>query len=320
MIGSPDDYGSYGFAEYLQIYDKRYVAGANETVKIIYRTLSFESNLSVYTPSGDKSVYSTRVNGSGVHDVDLNPDSEIGIWRVIMDNTTGCYPEWDSNCNHWLNTSFNVVSEEFNWIEFGQNVFYTDEPFTILLKHTHDIAIIFYKYSDAKQSWIKQGTTWRMESHEHSEELIEPLEIKPSIATPSIGTWKVELHRTNWYNIEKHLASDECTVVVRPITYDDATYDGEVLPKLGLIMGAIVGMIVTMFCLLSPLLIAKGLKVKTGIPPMAYSMSGGIGVVVCVIFGWFPIWVLIFILLIAIIMIAIQYVLKTSGNSGGNGD
>jgi hypothetical protein len=309
LLGSDDDYGSYGFGEYLMIYEKKYVAAANETINIIYRTLSDESNLSIYTPSGEKSVYSTVVNDSGIYEIHLSPNVEIGVWRVIMDNTTGCYPEWlaPDDCNHWLNTSFDVISEEYNWVEFGQNVFYTDEIFTVLLKHTHDIALVFYKYDNVKSQWVKQGTTWRMDMDEHPEELIEPLQIPPNMAKPSVGDWKVELWRTNWYNIVKLLAVDECIVEVAPID-DIEVGQTDVLPKLDIVLGAIVGLIVTMFCLLSPLLIAKGLRVKSGIPPEAYSMSGGVGIVVCVLLGWFPIWVLVFILIIAIIMIAIKWI------------
>ena len=92
--------------------------------------------------------------------------------------------------------------------------------------------------------------------------------------------------------------------------------DGQILPNLGVTMGAIVGLIVTMFCTLSPLLVTKGLKSKHSVPPIVYAFTCCLGISVSVLLGFFPFWIIPFIVIIGVIILMIQYIINGGGSKG----
>jgi len=294
------NYSDLGYdIEYLYIPDYRYIAGF-DNVTIYYNTFKTDSKLYIYSPKGSTTFYSTSLDKAyGKYEFKTDIWMDIGIWTVRLEAL-----------NDTLNESFNIIAQEHNWIEFSKNVFYTDEYFKVIVKHNLRVILVFKKWDESLDIYIPQGEDTLIEAHVD----IDTVKVIKNVPLTE-GSWKVEMWEVNDRVRERKLAEWECSVITRPPVYDFE--QPSVLPKLDMVMGAIVGMIVTLFCLLAPLMVAKGLHVKTGIPPMVYSMSGSIGVIVCVLFGWFPIWALIFVLLVAIIMIAMQYIIKQKGSSDG---
>ena len=89
----------------------------------------------------------------------------------------------------------------------------------------------------------------------------------------------------------------------------------DVLPKIGDQLGYIVGLIITMFCMLAPLLIAHGLHANVSIPALAYALCGGVGVAVSTGLGFFPFWILAFIVIIGILIVVVKYVFNSGSGS-----
>ena len=116
------------------------------------------------------------------------------------------------------------------------------------------------------------------------------------------------------------------TWTVLATTYFNVSEAGEtsssdgigIFPKLDILMGAIVGLVLVCFLTLAPLIFLKGLKSRHAVPPIVYVLMSLIGIVIATIFGWFPNWVIMFIVIMSIIMLAIQYVLKSGGNASGD--
>jgi len=94
---------------------------------------------------------------------------------------------------------------------------------------------------------------------------------------------------------------------------DNDLSGGGIIPTLPAFLGYIVGFILTMFCLLAPLIVMKGLNAKQNPPPLLYAISGSFGVGISVMFTWFPFWIIPFILFIGIIFILITWVQKKGG-------
>ena len=97
---------------------------------------------------------------------------------------------------------------------------------------------------------------------------------------------------------------------------DDIADTEGILPDLGVTMGAIVGLIVTMFCTLSPLVVTKGLKTKHSVPSIVYAFTCCLGISVSVLLGFFPFWIIPFIVIIGIIILMIQYIINGGGSKG----
>lgn len=82
----------------------------------------------------------------------------------------------------------------------------------------------------------------------------------------------------------------------------------------GSALGSIVGMIITIFSLLIPFMVARGMNI-TGIPMFVYAITGGMGIAISSILGLFPPWLPFFIIALGIIIAVIVYIY--SGGSGG---
>lgn len=79
-------------------------------------------------------------------------------------------------------------------------------------------------------------------------------------------------------------------------------------------LGSIVGMIITIFSLLIPFMVARGMNIN-GIPMFVYAITGGMGIAISSILGLFPPWLPFFIIALGIIIAVIVYIY--SGGSGG---
>jgi hypothetical protein len=106
--------------------------------------------------------------------------------------------------------------------------------------------------------------------------------------------------------------TDENGTHVPPDEWDGGGGAGvELFPTLNDTLGGIVGLIVTMFLTLSPLIVAGAFNNQMGsniqIPPLVYGITGALGVTISTIFGWFPSWSIFFIIGVGILIIAIVY-------------
>lgn len=90
----------------------------------------------------------------------------------------------------------------------------------------------------------------------------------------------------------------------------------ELFPPLGVALGGIIGLIVCGFLTLSPLIILHGLKSHQTIPPVTYALMCSLGIVVSVLLGFFPFWVVPFICIVALVFIGTKYLIN-SNTSGG---
>lgn len=292
------DFDLSGYAgynvEYLEMFEYRFIAGdPNRNVTIKYRALK-NGTLVIQTPRGENSSYSTAVNTSGrMHSFHLPSNAPIGEWNVTL----------FANSTHY--TSFNVVSEENNYVEFGKNVYYDNEQFNLLIKHTYYVGILF------KWNGVAQGETWRLADTQYTYE--RNLPVPKTIANPKgkIGTWTVELWRLNFENKQYILASHVCTVEIYVAPLD--TEGGFQFPNLGVVMGSFVGMIVTLFTMFLPLILLKGLHLKQVLPPVTYVLSGSIGLSVSILAGFFPFWVAPFVLIGGVIVLVFKYFLDKRG-------
>ena len=101
----------------------------------------------------------------------------------------------------------------------------------------------------------------------------------------------------------------------------DVDVDTGILPDVDDSIGYILGLIITISVLLSPLIIAGMINSKQGksiqIPSLAYAFSGGTGIAVSTALGFFPIWIPAFIIIVGILVGLMIYL---RSNSGGGGD
>jgi hypothetical protein len=90
---------------------------------------------------------------------------------------------------------------------------------------------------------------------------------------------------------------------------------GGIIPTLAQPLGSIVGMIITIFCLLTPFIISGALHLQNGIHPVIYAMTGGLGLAISTIIGLFPIWIPLFVIVCGIIVIVIFYLRGATASS-----
>lgn len=91
---------------------------------------------------------------------------------------------------------------------------------------------------------------------------------------------------------------------------------GGVLPVLDQPLGSVVGLIITIFCLLIPFILGGALHIK-GIPNIVYAMTGGLGLAVSTVMGLFPSWLPFFIIAIGVIILVFTYLYNNRSTSEG---
>jgi len=98
----------------------------------------------------------------------------------------------------------------------------------------------------------------------------------------------------------------------------DEVEEYPILPELDSRIGIVVGFIITIFCTLSPMIVAglinSNARTSINVPPTAYAITGALGVVVSVGLGFFPSWIIFFIVAVGIIISVFMYL---NGNRGG---
>ncbi|MCJ7572343.1 MAG: hypothetical protein MUO82_10805 [Candidatus Thermoplasmatota archaeon] len=279
-LGGNGTYGSYGYGlPYLYIPNYRVIAGF-DTIQIYYRTYKNNSILKIISPRNETTYFSTTVSNQSdnVLNIPIPNYMQIGNWNV----TFHC-GDIDGN-NETLYTSFNVVNEEGNWVEFTKHIFTTNEMFSIYIKHTYRVSITFYKNNIAQGEslifdvGISTGINYNI-----------PLDI----IMPSIGNWRVEMWRINDRNIVKLLAEHECTVIyATPIKGD-----GGIEISLPLIINGfipsdwqfVLGLIIIIFCFVIIAVIGKKLDVNN-MPSLVYLISGIAGFIIDIKLELFDFW------------------------------
>ena len=297
-------------AEYLEVMgDPYYIAGQiGRNVTLRFKTLVDEANLTVVMPNGGTSMFSRLVNKSDyIHSFWLPPGAPIGEWTVTL------YAQ-GTHVNY-----FHVISEEGNYIEFGQNVFYDEQYFSIILKHSHYVGITFFK------DGVAQGETWRLEPNEHAKELT-PILVPSQYARASLGNWRVEMWRLNEENIVKLLSADNCTVVSRPQTpYTPETGElGNLIqnafpdPTMRGIIGLAICLVITFMPFLTSLKM-KQKHITINVPTILYAICFEVGVIVSFVTGFFGVEILFFLTVMLVGVVVSMYLFgKKSASSGSD--
>jgi hypothetical protein len=246
-LGTNGTYGSYGYGvPYLYIPSYRGIAGY-DTIYIYYRTYKNDSILNVTSPRQEQTFFSTTVSNQSdnVLAIPLEPYMQIGVWNVTL--TGGDI----SGNTIVLSSSFNIVNEEGNWVEFTKNVYNTNEVFSLFIKHTYRISLTFYKDD------IAQGESLIYEIGENDNTIVN---IEKSLIALMAGNWRVEMYRINDRNIVELLAEDICMVeyakaIDEPLNID---FIGVIPAPIKLLIGIIIPVI---FALI-PLLVTASLSRK----------------------------------------------------------
>lgn len=98
------------------------------------------------------------------------------------------------------------------------------------------------------------------------------------------------------------------------IVEEAGTNDGDnIFPVIGGMLGYFIGAIISICLMVIPIALHE--KTNTDIPTFVYVIFGIIGVVISVLLGFFPTWVLAFIVIVCAILLAIKYI---SSNGGGS--
>jgi len=297
---SGQNYSGYN-VEYMQISKDRYIAGYSHA-EIAYKSLGNNATFTITTPKGETSRYSTVLPaGEGVYRFFISQDSPIGRYNVTFKG------------QETFESYFYVVYDENNYVEFGKHSYYEDEAFDVYLKFDTRMGLIFKK-ENSLGNYVPQGQTIFFEKGLE----IGYKNIPRNIITPSEGNWRVEMWEVNNRVPIRLKATHDCIVIPRPATEPILEpVESDLLPPIDGVLGAIVGLIITLFCTLSPFILIKGLKAKQNPPAITYAIAGGTGIVVSVILGFFPFFVLPFILIAGIIILLMQYVVNNKGGNGG---
>lgn len=270
--GSFGDFG-YGI-EFLSIEPARAVAGY-DVVFISYRSLDSTGEINVLDARGQTTSYGALVGEKrGVLNITLPNHAAIGEWNITL-----------TTANNTLYSSFQVIAEENNYVEFYSNVFLEGEQFRLKLKHSKKVELVFYKDGQAI------GTDWYLDIGTLASG-IYPVPLTTVTLTP--GSWKVEMWEVNNFVKIRKMAEDTCIVIERPIGsiteggYDDifsmltigaASFAGE---GFGLAFMAIIFILVTIVALAN--LKLKNDTIFFGAIIMALFMA---------FIGWLPIWIVV---------------------------
>jgi hypothetical protein len=98
---------------------------------------------------------------------------------------------------------------------------------------------------------------------------------------------------------------------VKTLNVNDNTSGGgggiNIFPTVSQPLGSIIGLIVTIFCLLSPFMVSGALHLQNAIHPVIYAFTGGLGLSISTIIGWFPVWIPFFVIACGIIILVVYY-------------
>lgn len=288
--------------EYLDPERKMIVVGLHP-LEFAYSTLKAgTTDIVIRNPDGDTTRYSTQISSParGIYSHMLASNVPIGIWNVTMYGNETFYFE------------FTVVADEHNYIDFVKLEYGVGDQFQVYVVHNTNSIIKFYKWDEIKKLYVGKGAKTYLD-------VTIPnglITIEHDVVAPESGDWRVELWECdNRIEIRK-LASYDCTVTVTASSVVIPT-GGSILPSIDPTIGFIVGLIITLFCLLIPFIISKALNTASNPPALVFAFTGGLGISVSVILGFFPAWVIPFIAVIGVVIVMVLYFMNKRG--GGEG-
>jgi hypothetical protein len=296
---------TYGWhVEYLDPERKMIVAGLHP-LEFVYSTQKTgTTKFVIKNPDGDTTRYSTEINSParGTYSHAFPSNVPIGEWTVTM------------YANETFSFNFSVVADENNYIDFVKLEYSEGDQFQVFVVHNVKCLLKFYKYDTSTKSFIGRGEKTFIEK-DIPNGLVT---IEHGIVEPSSGTWKVEMWECdNRIEIRK-LAEYTCTVVVSPVESPIIPPTSTIFPAVEGTLGFVIGLIITLFCLLIPFIVSKALGGNIQVPSLVYAFTCGLGLVISVAFGFFPVWVLAFMLVLGVIILVILYLMgKSSSGSTG---
>jgi hypothetical protein len=218
--------------------------------------------------------------------------------------------------NETFQSSFNVIAEENNYVEFIKNEYYEDEEFSLLLKHSYYVALRFYKNGEAV------GQSWRLREGQYPFETNLPVPFQ--YARPSVGSWRVELWRVNQELQMYKLAEWSCRVIPRPDTDDGIPDQNELGDMVGSLVpypyNIMVGAGIIIGLVFLPIGLVMGfnqqfgsrIEIKSEILLYICLMTGFIGYVLTIVWGLFPWWTVFTLLFALILIFAIKWYSRSS--------
>lgn len=211
--GTGTQQGEYGYGiEYL-IVEPYYAIAGNTTMSISYHTLTNNTELEVNDSRGQKTFFGTLLStNAGTHTFALPNWASIGRWNVTL------------YANQTLNSSFLVVAEENNHVEFTDHVFYNYDyqgkvhgEFSLWLRHDRPVWLIF------KKNGIPEGRKIYLDADQQPNGRFD---IPYTDVNPTVGSWTVELWESNNLIKIRLLASDSCRVRQGTITKEQLAEPG----------------------------------------------------------------------------------------------
>jgi len=302
-VGDNGTYEGYGYGiPYLYIPVYRGIAGY-DTIYIYYRTYKNDSLLEVKSPRYETTFFSTTVSNQSdnVLAIELQAYMQIGSWNVTLYGGD----IYDNNIT--LNSSFNIVNEEGNWIEFSKHTYTTDEQFGVYIKHSYRVALTFYKDN------VAQGETIIFQPNEVTNELYL---VSLNKVKPSVGSWQVEMWRINDRNQVYELAEWDCKVVKGAYIPPDTGLSISIA-SIPYFIRIIIGVGITLMVTIIPLIIAMYLhkhRISINIPSLVYVGFFFFGLVVSTVFGFLPIWIIFVVLFGIILTFAITWLTGQKNN------
>lgn len=283
-----DTIGSYGYGvEYLQVNPERAIGGY-DNMQITYNTLKNDTVVIVKDSRNQRTIHSFLLDkGFGTKNFQLPNRASIGEWNITM------------HANETLYTTFQVVADENNYIEFGKNSYYDNELFNVKLKHDRKVEIEFLKDGEGR------GKNWFLQESQKNYGFFE---VSQDIVIPEPGEWTVNLYEVNELVRRELLATDTCVVLEKIQESEYTLEDDDSVPITeNPTLRAIIGLLFTVVFLFIPAVIGR---FGTGLPTYVYGLSTLLSVVINVLFGLWPSWSLIFILIGILLLIVLVYFSK----------
>lgn len=273
--------GAFGYGvEYLMVNPYRAIGGY-DNMQIIYNTFNETTPFIIYDARGQRTSHSLlRFNGSGTIDFDIPVRSAIGEWEIFMYG------------NETLNTSFFVVADENNWVEFQKNSFYRDESFSVKLKHDRKIELEFLK------NGVALGQNWFLQADENTYGFFT---VPPNLIVPSPGEWTINMYEVNNLVRRELLASDTCIVITQDVP-SPASSGGfqSILTIVGnfgdFFGGGSFGLaILSLIFIVVLIVLLSDRKMKND----NIFLVATIAVLVCAFIGWLPVWIAVVAIILA---------------------